>query len=44
MVVAGLAEVAQDMGAPIAAYVDVIFLILYLMFSKIRFFLLKKPY
>ena len=25
MVVACLAEVAQDMGAPIAAYVDVIF-------------------
>lgn len=28
MVVASLAEVAQDMGAPISAYVDVIFLIL----------------
>lgn len=41
MVVASLAEVAQDMGAPIAAYVDVIFLILYLMLSKIRFFWLE---
>ena len=41
MVVASLAEVAQDMGAPIAAYVDVIFLILYLAFSMIRFFVLE---
>lgn len=39
MVVACLAEVAQDMGAPIAGYVDVNFSLIYFLLLFLKFYL-----
>ena len=44
MVVASLAEVAQDMGAPISAYVDVIFPHLMFSFSLHELCIETKPF